>query len=143
MTHHINISKKIPALKTATMAVFAAVSLSLTACATGGANTVPIIDAPNSPKLQADLAQCQQLAGQKQVLDGNSLAPIAIGTGIGALAGLSSGNRYGRGGNGDDVLVGALIGGVAGTGVAAFQGQNAQADIVYRCMAGRGYRILG
>jgi len=144
MTHHMNISKKIPALKTAALTVFAATSLSLTACATGGANTIPIIDAPNSPKLQADLAQCQQLAGQKQVLDSNALGTAAIGAGVGALAGSSYGGRpFSNRGRGENALAGALAGAAAGTLVGAFQGQNAQSDIVYRCMAGRGYRILG
>jgi len=124
-----------------------AATMSLSACATsGGANAVPIIDAPNSVKLQSDLGECQQLAAQRSA--GNHvLGSALVGAGFGALVGSSfGGNRrfgFSRRGRGENALAGALAGGAAGTGVGIFQGQQAQADIVYRCMAGRGYRILG
>ena len=131
-------------LKTLNVAALGlAAAISLSACATGGANTVPIIDAPNSPQLQADLAQCQQFAAQRSI-NGEVLSSALIGAGFGALAGSSFGGRpFSNRGRGENALAGSLAGAAAGTGVGVFQGQAAQADIVYRCMAGRGYRILG
>jgi outer membrane lipoprotein SlyB len=123
--------------KTSLIGVLAA--LSLTACANGAANYVPIIDAPASPQLQSDLQSCQSLAAQRDILDDNTLTNALVGAGIGGLLALSG--QY----NGDteDFLDGALIGGVVGGGSGVFQGRGDQKDIVIRCMAGRGYRVLG
>jgi len=129
--------------KTAFICILAGASLTLSACANSGANTIPIIDAPNSAQLQTDLAQCQQLAAQRDVLNNNTLGTAVAGAGFGALVGSSFGGRFGDRGRGENALAGALAGAAAGTGVGVIQGQNDQADIVYRCMRGRGYRILG
>lgn len=132
-------------LKTFNVALLGlAVATGLSACATGGANTVPIIDAQHNPQFNTDLAQCQALASQRAVLGDEALASALVGAGFGALAGSSFGGRpFSNRGRGENALAGALAGGAAGTAVGAFQGRQAQADIVYRCMAGRGYRILG
>ncbi len=114
-------------------------SLSLTACANGAANYTPIIDAPAGPQLQADLADCQSLAAQNSVFNDNTLATALVGAGVGALVGLSSGYDV----DAEDALVGAAIGGAAGGGAGVFQGRSGQKDIVIRCMAGRGYKVLG
>ena len=135
--------QKSQASKAGLLALSAAIAFGLSACATSGANTVPIIDAPNSPKLQADLAQCQQFAAQRSV-NGEVLSSALVGAGFGALAGSSFGGRpFSRRGRGENALAGSLAGAAAGSAVGVFQGQAAQADIVYRCMEGRGYRILG
>lgn len=119
-------------------------AVSLSACATGGANTVPIIDAQHNPQFNTDLAQCQALAAQVPTLSDEALVAALAGAGFGALAGSSFGGRpFSNRGRGENALAGALAGGAAGTAFGAFQGREAQADIVYRCMAGRGYRILG
>ncbi len=134
-----------PRSKTGLICLLAASSLALSGCANSGANAVPIIDAPNSAQLQTDLAQCQQLASQRAVFDNNTLGTAVAGAGFGALIGSSFGGRraFSNRGRGENALAGALAGAAAGTGVGVLQGQNAQADIVYRCMRGRGYRILG
>ena len=121
-----------------------ATAVGLSACATGGANSVPIIDAQHNPQFHTDLAQCQALAAQRPVLNDQALQSALVGAGFGALAGSSFGGRpFSNRGRGENALAGALAGGAAGTAVGAFQGRSAQTDIVYRCMAGRGYRILG
>ena len=83
--------------------------------------------------------------GQRAVFDNNTLGTAVAGAGFGALIGSSFGGRraFSNRGRGENALAGALAGAAAGTGVGVLQGQNAQADIVYRCMRGRGYRILG
>ena len=136
-------TKTFRASKAGLLGLSAAVAFSLSACATSGANTVPIIDAQNSPQLQADLAECQQFAAQRSV-NGEVLSSALVGAGFGALAGSSFGGRpFSRRGRGENALAGSLAGAAAGSAVGVFQGQAAQADIVYRCMAGRGYNILG
>lgn len=136
-------TKTFRASKAGLLGLSAAVAFSLSACATSGANTVPIIDAQNSPQLQADLAECQQFAAQRSV-NGEVLSSALVGAGFGALAGSSFGGRpFSRRGRGENALAGSLAGAAAGSAVGVFQGQAAQADIVYRCMEGRGYRILG
>ena len=136
-------TKTFRASKAGLLGLSAAVAFSLSACATSGANTVPIIDAQNSPQLQADLAECQQFAAQRSV-NGEILSSALVGAGFGALAGSSFGGRpFSRRGRGENALAGSLAGAAAGSVVGVFQGQAAQADIVYRCMEGRGYRILG
>ena len=136
-------TKTFRASKAGLLGLSAAVAFSLSACATSGANTVPIIDAQNSPQLQADLAECQQFAAQRSV-NGEVLSSALVGAGFGALAGSSFGGRpFSRRGRGENAVAGSLAGAAAGSAVGVFQGQAAQADIVYRCMEGRGYRILG
>lgn len=131
-------------IKAARLTLIAALAVGMSACATSGANTVPIIDAPNSPQLQTDLAQCQSLAAQYNGGGNDALAAAVVGAGLGALTGSSfGGRRFSNRGRGENALAGALAGAAAGTGVGVFQAQGKQADIVYRCMAGRGYRILG
>ena len=131
-------------LKVAKLSLIAALSLGMSACATSGANVVPIIDAPDSPQLQADLAQCQSLAAQYNGEGNDALAAAIVGAGLGALTGSSFGGRpFSNRGRGENALAGALAGAAAGTGVGIYKAQGKQADIVYRCMAGRGYNILG
>ena len=131
-------------LKVAKLSLIATLAVGMSACASSGANVVPVIDAPDSPQLQADLAQCQSLAAQYNGSDNDTLVSAAIGAGIGALTGGTINNRYRRDRfSGNNALAGAAIGGAAGLGFGAFKNEDKKADIVYRCMAGRGYNILG
>lgn len=131
-------------IKVAKLALTATLALGMTACATSGANVVPVIDAPDSPQLQADLAQCQTLASQYKGSDNDTVLAAVVGAGIGALTGGTINNRYRRDQfSGNNALAGAAIGGAAGLGYGAYNSENKKSDIVYRCMAGRGYNILG
>ena len=58
------------------------------------------------------------------------------------MTGATINNRRGRRLDGDGALIGGAIGGAAGFGYDANRTQNKQEDIVYRCMVGRGYRVL-
>ena len=42
------------------------------ACATTGANVVPVVDGPVSPNFNSDLAQCQALARSQPVMSGST-----------------------------------------------------------------------
>ena len=118
-----------------------AMAIAMSGCATGGSNVIPIIDAPDTPKLRADLSQCQSLAAQYQSRGNDQATAVIVGAGIGALAGGTINNRRGDF-DGDGALIGGAIGGAAGFGYDANRTQNKQEDIVYRCMVGRGYRVL-
>ena len=131
-------------LKAAKLGLIASLCLGMSACATSGANVVPVIDAPDSPQLQADLAQCQTLAAQYNGSDNDTALAAVVGAGLGALVGGTINNRFRRDSfSGNNALAGAAIGGAAGVGYGAYQSEDKKADIVYRCMAGRGYNILG
>ncbi len=119
----------------------ALMTIGMTGCATSGSNVIPIIDAPDTPQLRADLAQCQSLAAQYQSRGNDQATAVVVGAGVGALTGATINNRR-RGLDGDGALIGGLIGGAAGFGYDANRTQNKQEDIVYRCMSGRGYRVL-
>jgi hypothetical protein len=90
----------------AVLAAGAAV-LALGACAGGGADYAPVVDGPRSEAYQADLQACQALARERALMNAETRTDMAIGAGIGALAGLAD----------DDVtdtegaLAGALVGG--------------------------------
>ena len=131
-------------LKAAKLSFIAVLSLGISACATSGANVVPVIDAPNSPQLQADLGECQTLAAQYNSSDNDTALAAVVGAGLGALIGGTINNSYRRNRfSGNNALAGAAIGGAAGLGYGAYNSEDKKADIVYRCMAGRGYKVLG
>ncbi len=131
-------------IKVAKLALTATLALGMTACATSGANVVPVIDASNKPQLQADLTQCQTLASEYQNSGNNTVLAAVVGAGIGALTGGTINNRFRRNRlSGNNALAGAAIGGAAGLGYGAYNSENKKSEIVYRCMSGRGYNILG
>lgn len=109
----------------------------LTACA--GANYRPLIDTAgvDMNRMEGDLAQCQQYAGQVSGAATQAAVGAAIGAGLSALlAGVGGGrNRF-------DMGATARIGAVGGAASGAASGETDQRNIVRRCMAQRGYRVL-
>lgn len=116
---------------------FAAVAI-LPACASSPYR--PVIDAPPSAKLDADLAHCQSLAAQYQSDDGSIRNRALTGAGVGAIAG-------GIEDAWDGALVGALLGGTVGAATGSIDqadmSNHYKRDIVRNCMSGRGHRVLG
>jgi outer membrane lipoprotein SlyB len=109
----------------------------LAACA----QHVPLIDtrapgAPNDPaRYQADLEDCQNYA--------NSVAGPGTGAAVGAVGGALLGFLLGKAaGSRYDAPATARMGAVAGGAGGALRGADAQREVVSRCMAGRGYRVL-
>ena len=110
----------------------------LSACASGGAGHTPIIDAPKTPQYYADLDACRVLASQRKLLNGDTQTAAVVGAAGGALIrGISDRDSF------EEVLGGAAIGGALGGGAGALSAYGEQKDILLRCMAGRGYRVLG
>jgi len=126
------------------LAIGAAV-LMLGGCATGGAAYEPIVDGPKNAQYAQDLSECQQLAEQREYLNGDTQTKAAVGAVAGGLIGLSSNNRYRgrRGSDGDAILAGAIVGAILGGGSGALNTREERKHIVLNCVAGRGYRVLG
>lgn len=107
----------------------------LVACA--GANYRPMIDTQgvNMTKFEADLKDCQQYA--QGVAGAGTQAAIGAGVGflLGTLLAAAAGRNYDRDAT---ARVGAVSGAVAG----GAHGETSQNDVVKRCVAGRGYKVL-
>lgn len=108
----------------------------LAGCASSGANAPVIVDGPQDAAFQADLAECQALARQNPVIDGNQGTDAAVLAGIGAIIGSLDGGPRGA-------ATGAAIGGGIGAGGAALDSQKERTAIVRRCLSGRGHRVIG
>ena len=106
--------------------------LSMTGCATYR----PIVDnkGTNPAAYEADLKECQAYAEQVSPAE-HAATGAVLGAVFGAVLGAALGNRdmamRSAGGM-------AVVGAASGTG----EGAKAQVNIVRRCMAGRGYRVL-
>lgn len=122
-------------------------ALMLGACAQnvgGRYQYTPVVDIKASGKSQeqylVDLDQCQQLAAQR---DGTSdaVAGAVAGALLGAALGGLTGSMYGQPQTG--AAYGAGYGAIGGGVGAAAEGHANQRGIVQRCLAGRGYRVVG
>lgn len=108
---------------------------------TGCATYEPIIDPKgvDQARYRQDLAECQALARQvspaREAL-GGALLGAAAGTALGAVTGAAVGSP------GKGAAIGAGAGGLTGAGVGAAGGAEGQAQVVQRCLSGRGYRVL-
>ena len=102
------------------------------ACSDTGANYRPILDGVTTPAYEADLIECQDLAGDQFAHE--TLGATVLGAGVGAALGeAESGDAAGG------AIAGALAGGVAG---AADVNERRQ-SIVIECLRGRGHRVVG
>ena len=120
--------------KVVTIAVAAAV---LAGCAAPMHSYQPLVDGDTtSTQYQRDLEECRAYAMSKPSAENAA----AVGAIVGALAGvalLALGG--GRGGWGNEVAaIGAAMGGVQGYN----EGAQGQQNVVKRCLAGRGHRVL-
>ena len=120
--------------KVVTIAVAAAL---LAGCAAPMHSYQPLVDGDTtSTQYQRDLEECRAYAMTKPSAENSA----AVGAIVGALAGvalLALGG--GRGGWGNEVAaVGAAMGGVQ----RYTEGAQGQQNVVKRCLAGRGHRVL-
>lgn len=120
--------------KTLTITLAAAI---LAGCAAPMHNYQPLVDGDTtSTQYQRDLQECRAYAMTKPSAEDSA----AAGAIFGALAGVAilavGGGRHGFGN--EAAGIGALIGGVEGYS----KGANGQQNIVKRCLAGRGYKVL-
>jgi uncharacterized protein YcfJ len=127
----MNTSRRITSI-----ALACSTAISLSACA--GPNYRPIVDMQgvNGAAYEADLKDCQSYATQTAGAADSAAAGAVAGALLGALLGAAAG------GNGRFNSHMAQVGAVSGAVGAGAQGETNQRDIVRRCMAGRGYRVL-
>ena len=120
--------------KVVTIAVAAAF---LAGCAAPMHSYQPLVDGDTtSAQYQRDLEECRAYAMSKPSAE-NSAAVGAIAGALAGVALLALGG--GRGGWGNEVAaVGAAMGGVQGYN----EGAQGQQNVVKRCLAGRGHRVL-
>lgn len=114
-------------------------SLSLSACM--GKNYRPVIDPKgvNMSYYEADLAECQNIAGQQSVI-AESAQTAVVGAAAGAVVGSVIGAFFGDAGEG--AAAGAGWGGTNGAIDGAVGGLKGQSQVVANCMSGRGYKVL-
>ncbi len=104
---------------------------------TGCANRTPIVDTRGIDEVayQKDLAECQQYA--EQVNTGEEAAKHgAIGAATGAVLGAIIGNS-------GTASRGAGVGAVTGSMRGGQKAEHRKEHVIYNCLRGRGYRVLG
>ena len=120
-------------MKNTTFLCSLSVAALLLGCA--GATYRPIVDTQGLDlnRYEADLQSCQQYA--RQTADGVTSAAVGAvaGAALGSvLAGIAGGDR--RASGSFAAIEGGIIGGASG--------ETNQRNIIRRCLAGRGYRVL-
>jgi outer membrane lipoprotein SlyB len=109
----------------------------LGACAGTGSSYRPLIDTQgvDMSRYENDLASCQAYANQVSGAAENAAVGAVAGAAMGALISAAAGSRYSR-------TSGARVGAVTGAAGGAATGETNQRDVIRRCLAGRGYRVL-
>ncbi len=110
--------------------MIAAAAAVLSACAS---HPDPIIDTKgvDMAKYEKDLAECREYAKNVSVGEGAAKG-AAVGAVVGAVAGAISGNAD----------RGAGYGGISGATQSGLGNKREQENVVKRCVAGRGYKVL-
>jgi len=114
-------------------------SLTITACASGGAAYRPVVDGPMDSVYMADLSDCRSVAESREYVNSDTKTGAAIGAGIGGLIGLADADDA----NVEDFIGGAIVGAIFGGGETALETREQRKSIVVNCMAGRGHRVVG
>lgn len=119
----------------ATLAAF--LTLSVGGCANTGANYRPIVDnkGVDLNRYESDLRECQSYATQTASAGESAAAGAAAGAILGAVLAAAAGRGYSRSST-------AGVGAVSGAVGAGAEGERNQRNIINRCLAGRGYRVL-
>jgi outer membrane lipoprotein SlyB len=114
-------------------------TLAVAACAS---TYQPVIDLQgvDNYKYQQDLAACRQYAEQVNPVQDAGLDAL-IGAAGGAALGAATGAALGSPAYG--AAAGAAAGGIGGAGYGGISGAERQKGIINKCLAGRGYKVLG
>ena len=129
----------IPNNRSLTLMALSVATVSLSACASGGAAYRPIVDGPQDAAYTSDLGECRQVAESRDYLNSDTRTSAAIGAGIGGLIGLADSDNADFG----DFVGGAIVGALLGGGDRALETRQERKEIVLNCMAGRGHRVVG
>lgn len=118
------------------LAAFLAISIS--GCATtSGSNYRPIVDnqGVDLNRYETDLRDCQNYATQTASAGESAAAGAVAGALLGAVLAGAGGSRYSKTST-------ARVGAVTGAVGAGAEGETNQRNIIRRCLAGRGYKVL-
>jgi len=121
-----------------TISLLSFVTVSLFGCAaTSGANYRPIVDNKGIDlnRYESDLRECQSYATQTAGAADSAAAGAVAGALLGAVLAGAAGKGYDRSAT-------ARVGAVSGAVGAGAEGERNQRNIINRCLAGRGYRVL-
>ena len=99
-----------------------------------GAKHLPIVDGGDLTHYETDLAQCQQVAKQREFINDETKQEAVIGALFGAVLGL--------GGDKEDIIGGAVAGATIGAADGAFDARTERKNIVINCMRNRGYNTV-
>lgn len=125
-------------MKPSTSIAFLCIVSLLAGCAaTSGANYRPIIDAQGVDfnRYEHDLRECQSYATQTAGAGESAAAGALAGALLGGVLAAAAGKNYSRSST-------ARVGAVTGAVGAGAEGETNQRNIIRRCLAGRGYRVL-
>lgn len=118
-------------------------SILISACAsqTGWTPTVDTYNDPNAYRINQDMAECKQLAGQAS---GGTAKEAAIGAGVGGLVGAAGGAVVGAftGNPGAGAAIGAAAGGFGGAAKQGFSAEDRYKNAYNSCMSGRGHHVV-
>lgn len=118
-------------------------SILVSACAsqTGWTPTVDTYNDPNAYRINQDMAECKQLAGQAS---GGTAKEAAIGAGVGGLVGAAGGAVVGAftGNPGAGAAIGAAAGGFGGAAKQGFSAEDRYKNAYNSCMSGRGHHVV-
>ena len=111
-------------------------ALLLLSLATGCAHE-PIVDrrGVNEANYQRDLAECRAYAGEVDTM-GETIKGGSIGAAVGGVFGAIWGDRH-------MAERAAGTGAVAGGGKGLQEAEQRKEKVMYRCLKGRGYKVLG
>ncbi len=109
----------------------------ISGCANTGAAYRPVVDTKSVDlnRYEADLGECQQYANQTAGAGESAAAGAAAGAVFGALLAAAAGGGTSRKSS-------AGVGAVSAAAGAGAQGENNQRNVIRRCLAGRGYKVL-
>lgn len=113
-------------------------AISIGGCAaTSGANYRPIVDnqGVDLNRYESDLRDCQNYATQTASAGESAAAGAVAGALLGAVLAGAGGSRYSKTST-------ARVGAVTGAVGAGAEGETNQRNIIRRCLAGRGYKVL-
>lgn len=118
-------------------------TLLLSACAsqTGWTPTVDPYNDRNAYRINQDMAECKQLAGQAS---GGSVKETATGAAVGGLIGAAGGAALGAivGNPGTGAAIGAAAGGIGGGAKQGLQSDDQYKRAFNNCMRQRGHNIV-
>ena len=110
----------------------------ITGCATTtGSNYRPILDTQGIDfnRYEKDLRDCQSFATQTAGAAESAAAGAVAGAVLGGVLAAAAGKNYSRTNT-------ARVGAVTGAVGAGAEGETNQRNIIRRCLAGRGYKVL-